>query len=93
MTRLRQGVHLRQGYGGRDGGRVTFQGVATIHEFSDMDPSVIYDLHRGMKVDDEYMARACIIRVKPKGRFITYGVGVSLLTMRKPEEARGRVPV
>jgi hypothetical protein len=37
---------------------------------------------------------ACrIISVRPTGRFVTYGIGVSLFQMRQPELARGRVPV
>jgi hypothetical protein len=72
---------------------ITFPGKASVHEYADVAADVIRDLHRGMKVDDEFAARSCIIRVEPKGYFVTYGVGVPLLTMRDPERAKGRVPV
>lgn len=41
----------------------------------------------------ERRASSCIIEVIPEGQFLTYGVGVSLLKMRTPAVARGRVPV
>jgi hypothetical protein len=34
-----------------------------------------------------------IIEIRPEGRFVTYGVGVSLMRMRNPVLARARVPV
>ena len=34
-----------------------------------------------------------IIAIEPVGDFVTYGVGVPLMTMRNPEDARGRAPV
>lgn len=36
---------------------------------------------------------AVLIELIPEGRFLTYGVGVSLLEMRKPELAEAVVPV
>jgi hypothetical protein len=39
------------------------------------------------------MKESCVIEVVPKGDFITYGVGISLMEMRNPELARGRAPV
>ena len=50
-------------------------------------------LFRGLKLSREDREKICIIRVTPEGDFVTYGVGVPLLTMRHPEEARGRAPV
>jgi hypothetical protein len=35
----------------------------------------------------------CAIRVAPVGRFVTYGIGVPLMKMRRPGEALARVPV
>jgi hypothetical protein len=34
-----------------------------------------------------------IVEIRPEGWFVTYGVGVRLMTMRHPELARSRVPV
>lgn len=39
------------------------------------------------------MAESCLIEVTPRGEFVTYGVGVSLMQMRDPEQARGCAPV
>ena len=35
----------------------------------------------------------CILDLEPVGRFLTYGVGVSLMQMRDPVAATGRVAV
>jgi hypothetical protein len=35
----------------------------------------------------------CLIGIEPEGTFLTYGIGVPLKTMGRPEEARARVPV
>jgi len=34
-----------------------------------------------------------IIELVPEGQFLTYGIGVSLMVMRNPAQARARVPV
>jgi len=34
-----------------------------------------------------------LIEFVPKGRFVTYGIGVPLMDMRNPEVARAVVPV
>jgi hypothetical protein len=37
---------------------------------------------------------ACrIIKIRPTGQFLTYGIGVSLFQMRQPELARGHAPI
>lgn len=36
---------------------------------------------------------SCVIELVPEGNFLTYGVGVSLMQMRDPEQAQARVPV
>ena len=36
---------------------------------------------------------ASIIEITPRGEFLTYGIGVSLMEMRHPATARARVPV
>jgi hypothetical protein len=72
---------------------ITLQGVASIHDPKDIAPDIVPKLLRGLKTTPEELARICIIKVHPKGEFVTYGVGVSLQTMRIPEEARGRAAV
>ena len=41
----------------------------------------------------ERRAEATLLEIVPEGSFLTYGIGVPLMKMRNPEEARGRVPV
>jgi len=41
----------------------------------------------------ERRGNAVVIELIPEGRFLTYGVGVSLMDMRKPEIAEAVVPV
>jgi hypothetical protein len=41
----------------------------------------------------ERRAEARIIEIDPRGQFLTYGIGVSLMQMRHPAIARARVPV
>jgi hypothetical protein len=41
----------------------------------------------------ERRTTASVIEIRPEGRFLTYGVGVSLTKMRDPVLARARVPV
>jgi len=38
-------------------------------------------------------ASCCVLEIVPEGRFLTYGLGVSLARMRNPADARARVPV
>jgi hypothetical protein len=72
---------------------VTFQGVASVSAPDAVSEDIRHALLRGLETDQELTAGMCVIQVKPHGDFITYGVGVPLLTMRKPEESRGRAPV
>lgn len=41
----------------------------------------------------ERRATSSIIEIVPEGRFVTYGIGVSLRNMRDPDAAQARVPV
>ena len=56
-------------------------------------PEILDALFRGMKNIDELKEQMAIIAVEPTGHFVTYGVGVSLLEMRDPAKAKGRVAV
>jgi hypothetical protein len=47
----------------------------------------------GSLIPAEQQASGSIIEVIPQGAFLTYGLGVSLLKMRTPADARARVPV
>ncbi len=72
---------------------ITFQGEATVHGIDEVSADIFKALVRGLEFDQEGASSPCIIRVKPKGHFVTYGIGVSLMTMRKPQAASGRAPV
>ncbi len=72
---------------------ITFTGLASARDMDEVDDSVLSALLRGLETDPEMREKSCIIEVEPEGDFITYGVGVSLMTMRTPAKARGRVSV
>ncbi|MBI3961294.1 MAG: pyridoxamine 5'-phosphate oxidase family protein [Deinococcus sp.] len=72
---------------------ITFQGEASLLHVSETESRIQTLLLGNLKLDEKILADLCIIKVKPVGQFITYGIGVPLLTMRDPEAARGRAPV
>lgn len=72
---------------------ITFCGEARVLPAGETPPQILQAVFRGMAEDDERVASSCLIEVTPIKEFITYGVGVSLMQMRDPKIARGRVPV
>jgi hypothetical protein len=72
---------------------ITFQGVGRLHPPSAVDAEIQKRLLGGLKAEERSLADLCFIGVTPAGEFMTYGIGVPLLTMRRPEAARGRAPV
>ena len=72
---------------------ITFCGEAKIIDPADASPEILQAIYRGMAEDPERLADTCLIEVMPVKDFITYGIGVSLMQMRDPNLARGRVPV
>lgn len=68
---------------------ITFSGTARILEKQDVGPDLLERLYRHEEGRDGW----CAIEVTPAKDFITYGVGVSLLTMRSPAKSRSRAPV
>lgn len=72
---------------------ITFAGVATVMGQGDVNPEILAVLYRGLEKDSAAMADTCVIEITPVGEFVTYGVGVPLMTMRDTEKARGRVAV
>jgi hypothetical protein len=71
---------------------VTFSGTAGILEPDNVSSSIVERLREGLEADG-MVEQAVVVEVIPKGDFVTYGVGVSLKTMRRPAEAQGRVSV
>ncbi|MER2599721.1 MAG: pyridoxamine 5'-phosphate oxidase family protein [Caldilineales bacterium] len=72
---------------------ITFSGVARVLAPQQTPAGVLKRLFRGMAQEQERLAGMVIIEITPEKDFITYGVGVPLLSMRDPEQARGRAPV
>ena len=72
---------------------ITFQGTCSVLEPEETPAPILKALLRGMAEDAELVADMALLRIEPRGRFVTYGIGVSLWAMRKPELARGVAPV
>lgn len=72
---------------------ITFSGVARVSPARDAPPDLLRAVFRQMADDKAMVAKSCLIEVTPIKEFVTYGVGVSLMQMRDPEQARGRAPV
>ncbi|MBI2703685.1 MAG: hypothetical protein HYX32_00115 [Actinobacteria bacterium] len=68
---------------------ITFHAAAIVHEAGSMEvPKELASL-----IPPERRTSSCIIEIVPEGTFLTYGIGVSLMKMRSPDAARGRVAV
>ncbi len=72
---------------------ITFNGTAQVLDVADVSAEVTKSLLRGMDTESEEVKNMAVMEVTPHGDFITYGIGVSLMTMRHPDQARGRAPV
>ncbi len=69
---------------------ITFAGVANVMGSDEAPAEIVQTLHADISgVDHE----TTIIEITPVKEFVTYGVGVSLQTMRDTVKARGRVAV
>jgi hypothetical protein len=71
---------------------ITFHARATVHPAGSLD---ITSVSKGLAklVPEARKAGSCIIELVPDGRFLTYGIGVSLMDMADPARALARVPV
>jgi hypothetical protein len=72
---------------------ITFCGIAQILEPAETPPEIVRAIYRDMANSQEQMAESCLIEVTPIKDFVTYGIGIPLMKMRDPEQARGRAPV
>jgi hypothetical protein len=71
---------------------ISFHGTAIVHAADSREVrSVLKEL--ASLLPAERRASTAVIEVIPEGRFVTYGIGVSLAQMRDPAVARARVPV
>jgi uncharacterized pyridoxamine 5'-phosphate oxidase family protein len=72
---------------------ISFSGKANLVKAEKVDKEILHQLMRGQEEDLENLRSLSVIEIDPIGEFVTYGVGISLMTMREPEKARGRAPV
>jgi hypothetical protein len=72
---------------------IAFSGTGRVVLMSELDPKLLETLTGRMIDQHGTLAENCMLEIRPTGHFATYGVGVSLLDMRDPQKARGRVPV
>jgi hypothetical protein len=71
---------------------ISFQARAVMHRPGPADGATMpAELRRLVPADRQN--RAVVIELIPEGRFVTYGIGVSLSDMRSPVQARAVVPV
>jgi hypothetical protein len=71
---------------------ITFRARATVHAPGSFDiGAVSKDLLR--LLPETRRAGSCVLELVPEGRFLTYGIGVSLMAMRDPALATAHVPV
>ena len=72
---------------------ISFSGLGSVLDTSEVSEEILHALMRGLEEDNEVLQDMCVIEVQPVGDFLTYGVGIPLMTMRHPDQARGRVAV
>jgi hypothetical protein len=69
---------------------ISFHGTAIVHPAGSPGSKALEGLESLLPADRR--ASATIIEIVPEDRFLTYGVGVSLMQMRSPAAARAHVP-
>jgi len=67
--------------------------AAALRAIEEVPPEIPRVLLRGLDLGTQARNEISVIRVRPAGEFVTYGVGVSLPVMRRPEAASGRAAV
>ena len=72
---------------------ITFPGHAAVLSVGDVPSEVVGALTQGMANAEALTRTMAVLCIEPRGHFLTYGIGVSLLQMRDPALAAGRVPV
>jgi hypothetical protein len=72
---------------------ITFCGLAKVSDAQDNETSLLHRLLNGLEKDPGKLVGMSIIEIQPVGEFVTYGIGIPLIQMSKPELARGRAPV
>lgn len=72
---------------------ISFSGTARVFPALGADGELLRAVYRHFADDQELLAENSLIEVTPQDDFITYGIGIPLMKMMKPELARGRAPV
>jgi len=72
---------------------ITFSGTAAISDAREVNKDLLQAVFRHKADDPAFLEDTCVIEIMPQGEFITYGVGIPLMKMRHPDQARGRAPV
>jgi hypothetical protein len=72
---------------------ITFSGTATVTDVLEVKKGLLQAVFRHKADDKAFLQETCIIEIAPQGDFITYGVGIPLIKIRQPEQARGRASV
>jgi len=70
---------------------ISFHATAIVHAAGSVKVSSLSKELDSLLPSDRREA-AVVIELTPEGQFLTYGVGVRLMDMQKPELARGEVP-
>jgi len=71
---------------------ITFQARARVHAFRDRDAATMPPALAKL-VPEDRAHKAVLLELAPEGRFVAYGIGVSLQRMRDPVASRAVVPV
>lgn len=71
---------------------VTFQGDAEILEVSDLSTEATQRLFKSSRLKEDMVHTVQVIRVVPRGRFLTYGIGMPITQMADHARAVARVP-
>ncbi len=72
---------------------ITFSATARVMTGDELPPGVVDALEEGLSNDPSATDPPAVVELTPIGDFVTYGVGVSLNTMRDTNRARGRAAV
>jgi hypothetical protein len=71
---------------------ISFHASATVHPAGSLPDHPVWQRLAPLLPPDRRTTSA-VLEISPEGQFLTYGIGVSLMRMRDPAVARGRVPV
>ncbi len=71
---------------------ITFRARAVVHHAGSLDPASVSKEFARL-LPEQHRATACMLELVPEGQFLTFGIGVSLGEMTKPDIATARVPV